>query len=274
MERSRKTLGNPNPTIQYQVRTNAYVFSVLLFAFETFFFGGQVQDRATGASRAADEGGGVETSVTPSANPAAPSHPAEGTAPAASATKPISISASTPGNPGRGGSESVSVADGGGASPLSSEDSVAAASAAANARDDDDEDDGGGDSDAAVASNDPAVVGTEAPSSSRRTAARGADSSSEAAVDGDASVRPSGNDIGNFEVEKISGGVQEKGDAHSVEKTGAEKESRSSEQRKADAATAMAEAGEWGLTPGRITTLLKALVRVKEEWSDAAKHFR
>lgn len=31
---------------------------------------------------------------------------------------------------------------------------------------------------------------------------------------------------------------------------------------------------EWGLTPGRIATLVKALIRVSEEWGEEAKNFR
>lgn len=33
-------------------------------------------------------------------------------------------------------------------------------------------------------------------------------------------------------------------------------------------------AAEWGLTPGRVTTLVKSLISVAEEWGEEAKHFR
>lgn len=37
---------------------------------------------------------------------------------------------------------------------------------------------------------------------------------------------------------------------------------------------AEAEAQEWGMTPGRVTSLVKALLRVADEWGEEAKHFR
>lgn len=37
---------------------------------------------------------------------------------------------------------------------------------------------------------------------------------------------------------------------------------------------AEAEVAEWGLTPGRVTSLVQALLRVAEEWGEEAKHFR
>lgn len=35
-----------------------------------------------------------------------------------------------------------------------------------------------------------------------------------------------------------------------------------------------AEVAEWGITPGRVTSLVQALLRVAEEWGEEAKHFR
>lgn len=37
---------------------------------------------------------------------------------------------------------------------------------------------------------------------------------------------------------------------------------------------AVNKAKEWGMTPGRVTTLVKALVRVADEWGSEAKDFR